>query len=163
MHRANGYMAIELLIAVAVTLMVSTLIAAALQTQAIRNQVAISVEEAQRWGEVVETRFRVDGRIPRTWHDVASALEVPGSTYIEQLHLVDGRIDIVFGRDAALAITGYHVSLTPYQTVDQEVVWVCGNDEPGLGLKPLGFADGGQQPVQIPATVAMRYLPAECR
>lgn len=163
MRRSNGYTAIECLVAVAVTLTVVALIVGAIRTYVIRNQVKIGIDTARRWGGVVEMRFHADGRVPRTWNDVGTALEVPTSDYVEELQLVDGRIDIFFGRDAALAIAGQRVSWTPYQTIDQQVVWVCGNDTPGLGLEPLGFADGGIQAVRMPATVATRYLPAGCR
>jgi hypothetical protein len=163
MRRSHGYTAIELLVSVAASAVVLTLIVVAVRTYAIRNQVATGVQAAQRWSAVVETRFQVDGRVPRTWQDVAPQIDVPSEGHIEKLVLVDGRIDIVFGRDAAGALRGQHVSLTPYQTADREVIWICGNDEPGLGLEPLGFVDGGTQPRHMPATVADRYLPAECR
>src|SRR5688572_23436691 len=121
MRKSDGYTAMEMLVAVAVTAVVLALIVIAARTYTIRKQVTDGVEAARRWGAVVETRFRVDGRVPRTWHDVGPQIEVPSTEYVEKLLLVNGRIDVVFGRDADRVISGHQLSLTPYQTADQQI------------------------------------------
>jgi hypothetical protein len=83
--------------------------------------------------------------------------------YVAETRVVDGRIDLVFGALADAVIRGRTLSLTPFETADQQVVWVCGGRAPGVGLKPLGFAGGGPLAVQAPTTVAPRYLPRACR
>jgi hypothetical protein len=163
MRTAAGYTAIELVLALAATSIVGALVFSAFRTHSIRAQVASGIELAWRWGEVVEMRFRADGRVPQAWEDVGAGPETPTSSYVKAIQLVNGRVDILYGQEAATAIAGRRVSLTPYETADQQVVWICGNDIPGLGLEPLGFASGTTQPVQVPATIAARYLPAGCR
>jgi hypothetical protein len=82
---------------------------------------------------------------------------------VESVEIVDGRIDILFGSRADGAIAGRRISLTPYETADMEIVWICGNQAPGPGLAPLGFASGGRQAAQLPTTIEARYLRPECR
>jgi hypothetical protein len=63
--------------------------------------------------------------------------------------------------DSVLA--GKILSLTPFETADQNVVWVCGNEFSGVGLNPLGFAAGGPQAEQVVTAIEDRYLPPACR
>ena len=74
-----------------------------------------------------------------------------------------GRVDVRFGRNADDAIAGRTLSLTPFETADQRVVWLCGNKLPGPGLEPLGFAGGAAEPVQILTLIDVRFLPPSCR
>jgi hypothetical protein len=95
--------------------------------------------------------------IPLAFESIATASSV------DSLNIVDGRIDVVFGDTADPAIAGRRISLTPYETADLRIVWICGNDVPGPGLNSLGFARGGPQPVQWKSTIDVRYLPSNCR
>ena len=84
-------------------------------------------------------------------------------TYVESLEVSNGRIDLRFGSSANPAIVGKTLSLTPFETTDQDVVWICGKEAPGVGLKPLGFAGGALQAQQAATSIEDRYLPAACR
>jgi hypothetical protein len=70
---------------------------------------------------------------------------------------------VLYGAQADPSIAGRRISLTPYETVEGSVVWLCGNETPGPGLKPLGFAGGTRQAAQIPTTIEARYLSGPCR
>jgi hypothetical protein len=83
--------------------------------------------------------------------------------YLDALEVHDGRLDLRFGKSADDAITGKVLSLTPFETVDGKVVWICGNEVPGVGLQPLGFADGGPRAEQLATSIEDRYLPSTCR
>ena len=85
------------------------------------------------------------------------------SDYVESLQIVDGRIDLRFGVEASPAIAGRTLSLTPFETAAQEIVWVCGNRVPGPGLQPLGFANGSRRSIQVLSNIQPRYLPSNCR
>jgi hypothetical protein len=89
--------------------------------------------------------------------------EPAGGAYVDNIEIVDGRIDLRFGRAADAAIAGQVLSLTPFETADLEVVWVCGSAVPGVGLQPLGFSGGSRQAVQAPTSIEPRYLPPACR
>ena len=101
--------------------------------------------------------------------EVPAILEAPlghledASRFVESVRIVNGRIDVLYGQQADPSIAGRRISLTPYETVDRHVVWLCGNEAPDPGLQPLGFADGGRQAVQIPTTIEARYLSGPCR
>jgi hypothetical protein len=53
--------------------------------------------------------------------------------------------------------------LTPFETAAGAVVWLCGNERPGAGLEPLGFAGAARQAARALTTIEPRYLPADCR
>ncbi len=85
------------------------------------------------------------------------------SAVVGSVTVVDGRIDVLYGPQADPAIAGRQISLTPYETVDRHVVWICGNRMPGPGLELLGFAGGGRRAAQISTPIEPRYLPPSCR
>jgi pilin len=89
--------------------------------------------------------------------------DLADGAYVDNVEVVDGRIDLRFGRAADSAIAGQVLSLTPFETADLEVVWVCGSAVPDVGLHPLGFSGGFRQAVQAPTSIERRYLPPECR
>jgi hypothetical protein len=92
-----------------------------------------------------------------------SSTGLASSTIVGSVTVVDGRIDVLFGPMANRAIAGRQISLTPYETVDRHVVWVCGNRLPGPGLEPLGFAGGGRLAERLSTTIEPRYLSTSCR
>jgi len=53
--------------------------------------------------------------------------------------------------------------LTPFESANRDLFWVCGNRIAGAGLQPLGFANGARQAVQVLAQIEPRYLPSQCR
>ena len=101
--------------------------------------------------------------------EVPATLEPPlarsehASPFVESVTIVDGRIDVLYGAQADPSIAGRRISLTPYETVGGHVVWLCGNETPGPGLQPLGFAGGSRQAAHIPTTIEARYLSGPCR
>jgi len=163
MRRSAGFTVIELVLALAATFIVAAVAVSALRTHWIRAQIASGVQLASPWRSMVELKFRDSGIVPSTWDDLNAGSARISSIYVETLEVENGRIDVVFGDEAASPIAGRRVSLTPYETADQKIVWLCGNDTPGPGLEPLGFASGGPQPARIASTIAPRYLPPVCR
>jgi hypothetical protein len=85
------------------------------------------------------------------------------SPFVESVTIVAGRIDVLYGAQADPSIAGRRISLTPYETADGSVVWLCGNATPGPGLKPLGFAGGSRQAANVRTTIEARYLSGPCR
>lgn len=57
--------------------------------------------------------------------------------YVAAVSQQGGRIDIAYGTTADAAIAGKTLSLTPYKTADDHVVWRCGNRPKPPGLQPL--------------------------
>jgi hypothetical protein len=161
--RSTGFTVIELVLALVATFIVAAVAVSALRTHSIRAQIASGVQLASPWRSMVELRFRDSGVVPTTWDDLNAGSARISSIYVERVEVEHGRIDVVFGDEAARPIAGRRVSLMPYETADQKIVWICGNGTPGPGLEPLGFASGGPQPAWVASTVAPRYLPPACR
>ncbi len=149
--------------AIVVTGVLAALIVSAYRTHAVRAQVTEGIELAAAWRGVVENAFERSGQVPANWEAAGAGPQSPESPNVASVRLVDGRLDVIFGEDADRAIAGRRLSLTPYETASQEIVWICGNAIPPRGLEPLGFAGGGGQSVQEAATVDARYLSSACR
>jgi type II secretory pathway pseudopilin PulG len=156
---AAAFTTIELLIVVALAVGVGALLTSAYRTFSVRAEVAASIDQTGPLRDAVAAAYGSSGEAPAAVSGPTPALRAG----IASASVSDGRIDIVFGPDADPALTGRRLPLTPYESADGQVEWVCGNQIPGLGLQPLGFAAGGRQAVQIPATVELRYLPSQCR
>ena len=162
----RGFSAIELVLVVAATLIVAAVGASIYLTHSARAQVAMALDEAGAARRLVAAAFELNGMPPADSTAAgidATAEPLLRGTYVDSLDVVDGRIDLRFGDNADSALAGKVLSLTPFETAARDVVWVCGNEPPGLGLKPLGFAAGGPQAVQVATSIEDRYLPPACR
>jgi type IV pilus assembly protein PilA len=175
--RARGFTVIELVLVIAVTVTLGALLFSAQRTYLVRAQVTAGIEAAAVLEPAVEKAFRDSGQTPANWAEIgidpadvligpADVLIGPAGAlkgYVEAIDLTYGRLDVTYGNEAHAVIAGRRLSLTPYETVTQDVIWICGNAIPGVGLEPLGFAGGGAQSVQVPATIETRFLPPSCR
>src|SRR5262245_9373880 len=158
----RGFTVIALALVLAVTTLVGALGYSAWRTHSVREQVAEGAAAASALQAAVARSFRASGEVPAPDGPIASVSPDPGR-FVASMTVDNGRIDVVYGGQADGAIAGRRISLTPYETAASEIVWLCGNEIPGPGLNPLGFAGGGRQPQQIPTTVEARYLPPSCR
>lgn len=161
----GGFSSLEALLVVAATVLLGALGVSALRTHLVRGEVEESVAHAKYAQHQVTRAFRRTGTPPAD-REAAGFTEAEAGNegrYVDETRVVDGRIDLVFGAAADGVLTGRTLSLTPFETADGEVVWVCGSKPPGVGLQPLGFAGGGPLSVQPPAAIEPRYLPAACR
>jgi len=160
----RGLSTIEVVVALAVTGLMLSLAFAAVDTYVVRGQVAESLALAVPLQHRVAHAFRSSGVPPG--NDLVREQptgELAGSAYVDNIEIIDGRIDLRFGRAADAALAGHVLSLTPFETADLDVVWVCGSAVPGVGLHPLGFSGGSPHAVQAPASIEPRYLPRACR
>jgi type IV pilus assembly protein PilA len=165
-HRRGGFTAIEFALIVAATSIVAALGVSMYQTYSARAQVATSIDGASATQRLVVAAFEHKGIPPLD--TVATGIDNTARSlllgeYISSFEVYDGRIDLVFGANAHPAIAGKVLSLTPFETADQDVVWICGNQPSGVGLEPLGFAGGARRAVQVPTQIEDRYLPSSCR
>jgi type IV pilus assembly protein PilA len=162
--RVRGYTVIELAILTAVTTIVGAVVYSAWRTHAVRLQVDDGIAAAMGARDAVAREFRTSGEVPATEAEArVPARPNGGDRFVASMAIENGRIDIIFGGEADAEIAGRRISLTPYETASPEIVWLCGNEIPGPGLQPLGFAGGGRQAQQIPTTIEARFLPPNCR
>ena len=165
-RRADGLAAIELVLVVVATSLVVALGVSMYRTYLVRAQVATSVIDTEATQRLVVAAFR-DNAMPPSDAAAAGIDETAhrflAGTYVESLEISNGRIDLRFGSRANSAIVGKTLSVTPFETTDQNVVWICGEKAPGVGLKPLGFAGGALQAIQATTSIERRSLPVMCR
>lgn len=161
----RGFTVIELSMIVAATAIVAGVGVSAYRTYAVRAEIAASVTVTAPLRQEIERAFRRSGVPPadRTAPALAHTNDVELGDYLQSIGVANGRIELTFGRDANEAIAGRTLSLTPFETADLRVVWICGNKIPGVGLEPLGFAGGAEQATQVLTAIEARYLPSTCR
>jgi hypothetical protein len=162
---AAGFSVLELVAVLAASALIGSLGFSAYRTYAVRAKVAASLTFANHVRARVAAAFKATGIPPADRH--AAGLFEPAAVedegLVDSIDVADGRISITFSARADSAIAGQTLYLTPFETADLDVVWVCGNKPPGDGLKPLGFAAGGPESVQASTTIDARFLPSECR
>ena len=161
----SGVTVLEAVLVLGVTALVGALGVAALRTYLVRAEIEESVAFAKYAQDQVTRTFRRTGSPPADAASAGFSSDDLGNAgrYVSEIRIVDGRVDLVFGAEAGGALEGRTLSLTPFETADRQVVWVCGSKEPGVGLQPLGFASGGPLAVQPPTTIDPRFLPPPCR
>ena len=154
---------LEAACAVGVTLLVASLGYSAHRTYTVRAQVAEGLAAAYGLAPYVVRAFERARDLP-TDHELAAAGDLTARSvpFIESISVDNGRIDVLFGKSADPAIAGRTISVTPYETASLEVVWRCGDAADLVGLKPLGFAAGGERTTPLVTTIERRYLPRQC-
>ena len=162
MTRTNGgFTLIELMIVIAIIGILASLAVSAYQTYTVRAQIAEGLNMAAGAKTPITDAYTNDGVAPA---DRSAAGMTPDPTdtrgaYVSQVAISNGRIDITFGGPKAHAdIIGDTLSVTPYETVGNTVIWRC-----GYAAAPAGGAlmNGGD--AHLDPTLEARYLPTNCR
>ena len=162
---AAGFTVVELVVVLAVTAVIGALGVSAYRTYAVRAEIASGIAGTESVRDRIAAAFKATGIPPadRQTLGLPVGRDAAWGDYVEDVEIAMGRIDMRFGHAADDAIAGRTLSLTPFETIDQRIVWVCGNHLPGPGLEPLGFSGGAAQPVQLLTLIEVRYLPPSCR
>ncbi len=163
-HRA-GFSVLELIVVLAVSTLMGSVAVSAYRTYTVRSQVSVGLIRAESIRGRVTAAFTSSGDAPADRRATGLRMSSTESEreLIESIDVVHGRIGITFSSEADAAIAGRTLYLTPFETADGNVVWICGHKAPGVGLEPLGFAAGRHDPGHLPTTIEPRFLPSSCR
>lgn len=150
------------MIVVAIIGILASLAISTYQTYTVRAQVSEGLNFAASFKVPIVDAYTNDGVAPanRAAVGVSAVATDSSGSYVTQVDIVDGRVDVTYGGASAHAdIVGMTVSLTPYITgsTGTNVAWRCGAAQaPGGALLQGGAA-------HLQPTLDSRYLPSNCR
>jgi len=124
---------------------------------AVRAQVASVLADSEPLKQAVAAHYAEHGSLPKSDEDLTMEYEADSAKYLEGYGIDGGAIVLYFGDEAADAIKGLALLLTPHVGADGRLVWVCGNASPPAGATAL--VEATEYTTDIPA----KYLPAHCR
>jgi type IV pilus assembly protein PilA len=152
----KGFTLIELMIVVAIIGILAAIAIPAYQDYTIRAQVTEGMNLAAPSKASVADVFANRGAFPadNTEAGVGAPADITGK-YVETVEIIDGVINITYGKQANTNIAGDTVILTPGTSANGDVVWICGDhDTPANVTTPVAPVAG---------TVDQKYLPQVCR
>ena len=156
----RGFTLIELMIVIAIIGILASLAISAYQTYTVRAQITEGLNMAAGAKAPVVDAYTNSGTAPadRTAAGMSPNPADTSGSYVSAVAISNGRLDITFsGPRAHQAIFGQTVSVTPYETNGNTVIWRCGS-----AAQPAGVLLQGGAPHLAP-TVDIRYLPSACR
>jgi type IV pilus assembly protein PilA len=150
----QGFTLIELMIVVAIIGILAAIAIPAYQDYTIRAQVTEGLSLASAVKASVAEVYADEGAWPA---DLAEAgiTNSPVGKYVTGLTIDDGTIVIAYGDQANSNITGDTLSLKPYLSANNDVVWVCGNK-----AAPGGMTDSSGA---VDTSLDEKYIPSNCR
>jgi type IV pilus assembly protein PilA len=148
------------MIVIAIIGILASLAVSAYQTYTVRAQITEGLNFAAGAKVPIVDAYTNGGVAPA--NRVAAGLSADATdtrgNFVTSVEIVNGRIDVTFGGPLAHQdIIGTAMSLTPYETAGNAVVWRCGNAPPPPGVLLNGGAG------HVAPTIDTRYLPSNCR
>jgi type IV pilus assembly protein PilA len=161
----KGFTLIELMIVVAIIGILAAIAIPAYQDYTIRAQVTEGLTLAAAAKTAVAESFSSAGQPPadRTAAGMSATATETSGNYVTGVEVENGTITVTYGNKANLQIAGQTLALTPYESVDLSVVWVCGNSVAPGGTALLGTSGGGTAATAGATSVLDKFMPKDCR
>jgi len=153
----KGFTLIELMIVVAIIGILAAIAIPAYQNYTIRAQVTEGLNLADGWKTAIAEYFANYGIWPATATSLTGTSASTGK-YVAGISLANGTIEIQYGLQANVKVSGSKLGIQPYTSANGDVIWVCGS-----ALTPTG-ASNSTTPASTASvnTVSAQYLPVAC-
>jgi len=161
-RRGNGFTLIELLFVVALFGVLASILVSTYQTYLVRSQVSEAISSVSRVKDQISDAYLMGNKeLDQVGADVSQLPSGSFGSYVAEVVVVNGRIDITFGNKAHQDIAAETISLTPYLVAGDAIIWRCGNAPNPDGATSLAPGNVGLEHRQ--PTLIARYLPRDCR
>ncbi len=160
----QGFTLIELMIVVAIIGILAAIAIPAYQDYTVRAQVSEGLRLAAGAKTPVAEPFANTGVPPvdRTKAGMSLNPTDTNGKYVTGVQVATGGITITYGNQANKAIAGKTLGLTPYESADLSVSWVCGTATPQAGVVLMGTS-GGTPAIAATTNILPKYGPSACR
>jgi len=164
-RQKNGFTLIELMIVVAIIGILASLAISAYQTYTVRAQVAEAINMGAGAKTPVVDAYNNMGEPPADRSEAGMSSDATDSkgSYVTQVEIDIGRVDVTMGNLAHAEVSGQIISFTPYLTDSGGIVWRCGAAPQPPNTMPLQDASGSVVSAYAAPGIAERYLPSTCR
>ena len=154
----KGFTLIELMIVVAIIGILAAIAIPAYQDYTIRAQVTEGLNLMSDMKAGVAEWYAQEGAWPSSLTQIGiSNATDKGGKYVTQIEVDAGTLVTTFGKQANGNIAGETLSLKPFTSPNNDVIWVC-----GLREEPSGASDVNASGA-VATTLLPKYLPANCR
>lgn len=163
LSRASGFTLIEAMIVIAIIAILVVIAIPAYRSYVIRTEVDAGIQMAGSAKVAVSEYYASTGVVPTNRSEAGLSPNASITTrYTTNTAVINGRITVTYGNEAAQVLSNQTISLTPYETNAGVLVWRCGNAPAPTGLALAGTG-GGQSATYQASTIDNRYLPHVCQ